>query len=116
MLNFVHGGIGNKLVKLQVKKTMEESRLDQMVKNLDEKVRTGNLFTDVEKQFKQGYLWIKSKKGKWKKRYVSVINGRLLYYKSWKVMKIGGFGGLFVRELTLFFFFFALEYDSQGLV
>eukprot|EP01122_Echinamoeba_exundans_P004748 TRINITY_DN1498_c0_g1_i2.p1 TRINITY_DN1498_c0_g1~~TRINITY_DN1498_c0_g1_i2.p1 ORF type:complete len:765 (+),score=153.08 TRINITY_DN1498_c0_g1_i2:814-3108(+) len=41
---------------------------------------------EIEKQVKQGYLWVKNKKkgGGWKKRWVSVINGRLLYYKNWK--------------------------------
>jgi hypothetical protein len=30
-----------------------------------------------------GYLWMKTK-GRWKKRWVSVMNGKLMYYKNWK--------------------------------
>ena len=33
---------------------------------------------------KNGYLLVKHK-GKWKRRWVSVINGQLMYYKNWKV-------------------------------
>lgn len=46
----------------------------------------GGQAPEIEKQVKQGYLWVKNKKkgGGFKKRWVSVINGRLQYYKNWK--------------------------------
>jgi hypothetical protein len=37
---------------------------------------------------KNGYLLVKHK-GKWKRRWVSIINGQLMYYKNWKVREQG---------------------------
>jgi hypothetical protein len=37
---------------------------------------------------KNGYLLVKHK-GKWKRRWVSIINGQLMYYKNWKVSEQG---------------------------
>jgi len=33
---------------------------------------------------RQGYLFVRSQRGRWKRRWVSIINGQLIYYKSWK--------------------------------
>jgi hypothetical protein len=42
----------------------------------------GDGFDKGQRQL-SGYLWMKTKR-RWKKRWVSVINGKLMYYKNWK--------------------------------